>query len=121
MDEVQTPAPPQDAPEDGSSAPVTRAELAAIHQRLDKGSDRMTRIEGNLAANTEITREIRDIVLMGRTFFRGLRGAGRALTWVWGWLYPTLRAGVVVATAVSAIGAAIYSITHGGQPPQAPK
>ena len=91
-----------------------------IEDRLDRGSERMARIEAelarhteqlnqlqvSLAANTEATEEVRDLLDAAKGAFRALNGLGIAF----GWLGRIAAAGV-------AIWGAIYAITHGGRPP----
>lgn len=91
-----------------------------IEGRLDRGSERMARIEAeiarhtqqlnqlqvSLAANTETTEEVRDLLGAAKGAFRALNGLGIAF----GWLGRIAAAGV-------AIWGAIYAITHGGRPP----
>lgn len=45
-------------------------------KRLDVGEKRMAGIEGELAINTELTKEIRDAVVTARTMSRLVRWAG---------------------------------------------
>ena len=91
-----------------------------IETRLDKGSERMERIEAELTQqtaqlqqlqqdmqrNTEATEEVRDLLAAAKGAFRALDGMGRVLAW----------AGRIAAAGV-AIWGAIYAITHGGRPP----
>ncbi len=91
-----------------------------IEQRLDRGSERMARIEAelarhteqlnqlqaSLAKNAEATQEIRDLLDAAKGAFRALNGLGIAF----GWLGRIAAAGV-------AIWGAIYAMTHGGRPP----
>ena len=93
---------PQSTPESLSVA----ARLADIDQRLARGDTRMASIEADLAGNTAITREIRDLMDAARAGLRMLGGIGQVAKW----------AGMV-ATAAVAIYTAVYMLTHGGQPP----
>lgn len=47
-------------------------ELDAIKKRMDKGDERMTRIEASIAENTEVTKEVRDLMIAGRFLRRVL-------------------------------------------------
>ena len=116
----QTPPPIDGAPERRAQPPITREELEALHKRLDKGSDRMKRIEGDLShvkddvsavkaevsENTTLTREIRDVMTAARVGFKVLGGLGSAAKW---------------AGKLAVAGAAIYTlgymVFHGGMPP----
>lgn len=80
--------------------------FAAIETRLDRGSERMACIEADLRANTEVTREVRDLMEMGRALFRLADLMGRGAKWLSG-----------IAAAVVAIWGAIYTATHGVKPP----
>lgn len=82
------------------------ARLADINQRLARGDTRMASIEADLASNTAITREIRDLMDAARLGLRMLGGMGQVAKWL----------GMVAAAAVS-IYTAAYMLTHGGQPP----
>lgn len=91
-----------------------------IEQRLDRGSERMARIEAELAQqteqlkqlqqdmqrNTQATEEVRDLLSAAKGAFRALDGIGIVVRWIGG-----------IAGACVAIWGAIYAITHGGRPP----
>lgn len=80
--------------------------LSAIERRLDAGSKRMDLQDGLLAENTEITRDIRDLLTAARLGLKVLGGLGAVARWL-GYL--------------GAGGAALYTLwhmaTHGGRPP----
>lgn len=78
----------------------------AIEDRLDRGSDRMKAIEDELRQNTDTTREVRELMELGRSGFKVLGFFGVAAKWV----------GAIAAAFVSVWGL-IYTITHGGKPP----
>lgn len=63
-----------------------------MRSRFESGESRMTRIESLLATNTTATEEVREIVVMGRSFFKVLYLIGNAVKWCIG-----LGAAVVVA------------------------
>ena len=91
-----------------------------IETRLDKGSERMKRIEAELTRqtaqlqqlqqdmqrNTEATEEVRDLLAAAKGAFRALNAIGIVVRWI----------GSLAAAGV-AIWGAIYAITHGGRPP----
>lgn len=91
-----------------------------IEMRLDRGTERMQRIEDELARqteqltqlqaalaiNTETTSEIRDLLEAAKGAFRALDGLGVVVRWIGG-----------VAAACVAILGAVYALTHGGRPP----
>lgn len=74
----------------------------AIEDRLDRGSDRMKAIEVELRENTDTTKEVRELLEVGRSGFKVLGWIGVAAKWLGG-----------VAVAVGAI----WSLLHGVQPP----
>jgi len=78
-----------------------------ITSRLDAGSKRMKAIEAEVALNTEITAEIRDLILAAKVGFKVLGGLGLAAKWL----------GYVAAAAVS-IWTAYQSFKAGGPPPK---
>lgn len=82
------------------------ARLADIDQRLQRGDTRMASIEADLASNTAITREIRDLMDAARLGLRMLGGLGQVAKWCG-----------VLATAAVALYTAGYMLLHGGQPP----
>jgi hypothetical protein len=105
---------PADKAQPASVPPVTYRDLALIHDRLEKGDQRMGRIEQSQALakqaiddNTEITSEIRDLITSVKTGFKVLGGLGIAAKWV-----------AAIAGAASAVWALIYAATHGGQLPK---
>lgn len=75
--------------------------ISQINKRLDKGSDRMTAIETNLAKNTEATELTRDIIQVTKAGFKVL-----------GWL------GVLVKWAAPIAGAVVglWHVFHGDSP-----
>lgn len=73
--------------------------VVAIEHRLHRGDDRMGKIEKSLADNTAATRDVLEIVTMGKSFFKVLGALGNAVKWVLG-----------IATA---IGAAYAAWKHG--------
>lgn len=60
--------------------------ITAIEQRMearfDSGNERMGRIEHLLADNNASTEEVREIVVMGKSFFKVLEHLGNAIKWV---------------------------------------
>lgn len=62
--------------------PLTEGErLAAIERRLDRGSERMGAIESDVAENTAITREIRELLELCRSGLRILGYLGAVARW----------------------------------------
>jgi len=67
---------------------------------------RMGILETELAANSETTTEVREILATARAGLKVLGGLGTAARWV-GYL----------AAAATAVYALWYTVTHGGKPP----
>jgi hypothetical protein len=49
--------------------------------RFEQGEARMTRIETLLATNNTATEEVREIVVLGKSFFKVLGHIGNAIKW----------------------------------------
>lgn len=81
--------------------------LAAIEERLNLGHARMDALESAVQRNTELTQDILSIMDTAKAGFRALGWLGVGVRWLGG-----------LAAAGVAIYAAIYAITHGGQPPK---
>ena len=100
---------------------------AAVVRSLAAGAARMGSMETVIDDNTAMTRatwdntaEIREIVVMARSFFSGLGKFARGCARIWVVLKPIVQACTVIAGAYVAVKGAIWAATHGGQPP-APK
>lgn len=85
----------------------TEERLAAIEERLDRGSDRMDRIERTLNENTDATLEVRDLINTVKGGFKVLGWLGGGAKWIGS-----------LATAGAAIYGFIWAITHPGQLPK---
>lgn len=81
-----------------------------IDERLDKGSERMDDMQRELKANTEVTKEVKELLELGRTGFKVLGWLGKAIV-------VTVRVAGYVGAAAVALYSAWYAITHGGQLP----
>jgi hypothetical protein len=57
---------------------------AEMRSRFEHGEARMGRIESLLAANNTVTEEVREIVVLGKSFFKVLGYIGNAVKWVVG-------------------------------------
>lgn len=122
MDELQTSA---QAPADEEWRRLIEARLAAGDLRFKTGDQQFSRIRNQLAENgkelqrnTEVTNEIRDIVLQGKAFFKGMQRIGKFFAWCWSLLYRLIRIGGVIGAAGAAIWAGIYMLLHNGAPPK---
>lgn len=82
-------------------------ELASIKRRLDAGSKRMRKIEDEMAINTEITTEIRDLLAAAKLGFKVLGYLGSGVKWVGS-----------IAAAVGAIWTLAQAFLHIGPPPK---
>jgi hypothetical protein len=61
---------------------TTEQRLLAIEQRLDRGAVRMTAMQQEIADNTEVTKEVRDILQTFRTGFKVAGWIGTGAKWV---------------------------------------
>lgn len=94
-----------DAVTDSDRMRAMDSRFDVVEQALFLGGERMGRIEDKLDANTETTREVRELLETGRALFRFASGFGRFARWL---------AGLIAA------GVAIYGAWHnstGGKPP----
>lgn len=89
--------------------PTTEDRLAAIEDRLERGSERMDLLDAELDRNTELTQEIRDIMAAARVGFKVLGGLGTVAKWI----------GTIAGAGV-ALYSLWYAITHGGATPPKP-
>jgi len=90
---------------------------ALVAGSLSAGRDRMDVMSSQIKDNTDITREIRDVVLLARSFFSGLGKFASGCARIWTVLQPVVKACTVIATAYAAIRGAVYVATHGAPPP----
>jgi hypothetical protein len=77
--------------------------VVSIEDRLDRGDKRMGSIEKDLADNTAATREVLEIVTMGRSFFKVAGQVGNFIKWS--------------LSGVAALGAAYAAWKQGGGRP----
>lgn len=63
-------------------SPGSCVNMQIVERRFSEGSERMDRIEKALEINTEATTEIRDILQLGKSFFRIADLIGRLVKWV---------------------------------------
>lgn len=77
-----------------------------IDQRLDKGADRMDAMDAELAANTKVTTEVRELLETGRAGLRVLGLLGKAAQFLGG-----------IATAVVAIWGLWTALKSGAPKP----
>lgn len=81
----------------------------SIEDRLDRGSDRMKAIEIELHENTKTTKEVRELLELGRNGFKVLGYLGTAAKWV-----------TAIAAAVAAVWTLYLTFKNGGPPPSPP-
>lgn len=62
--------------------PGSCVNMRIVEQRFAEGTARMNRMEKCLEVNTQATTEVRDILQLGRSFFRIVDLVGRAVKWV---------------------------------------
>lgn len=58
--------------------------LDEINDRLNRGSERMSSIETELRSNTDTTRDVRELMELGRNGFKVLGHIGTAVKWLGG-------------------------------------
>lgn len=66
--------------------------VLSIEDRLERGDKRMGAIEQSLADNTAATREVLEIVIMGRSFFKVLGWIGKGIKIAAGIAAPCIAA-----------------------------
>ncbi|QOR55297.1 MAG: hypothetical protein SHS37scaffold220_66 [Phage 67_12] len=103
-----------DAP--AGAAASYEAAIAAIHERLEQGSDRMDRIEASMADNTDMTRDVHEVILAARSGFAAIAKFGRGLAITGGWIAKAARWLAPVVVAVVAIYHGVQTLLHGGKP-----
>lgn len=81
--------------------PVIVGRLASIEAELLQGRGRMDRMETSMSANTEMTSEIRDVIVAAKVGLRVIGGIGTVAKWV-----------AAIAGAVVAVYAALRAIGH---------
>lgn len=81
-------------------------QLAEVAVCLRKGETRMGSIETELATNSKLTQEVRDILSAAKGAFKVLGWLGIAVKWIGG-----------ITAALTTIYVAGYTATHGGKPP----
>lgn len=114
MDEIQASA--QDRPDPEPDA----AWRKSVEERFRVGDRLFKSLRSEMKANTEITSEIRDVVLTGKSLFKFAARVGRFFVWCGHALYAVMRVGGVIAAAGTAIWAAVWAATHGGSAPPKP-
>ena len=123
MDEMQASA---QTPTPGHAGPE-QADLEADRQewrewrnsvdfRFSIGDRQFTRLRKEMKGNTEITSEIRDIVQMGKSFFKFMQGVAKVLGWCWSQLFRLVKVGGTVAAAAAAIWAFVQALKTGAPP-----
>lgn len=103
--------------------PTVPAELTAINARLDEGDARMERIEirqkafgESLQANTNMTRDVLDMLVAWRAGMNAIAKFGRFLAAVGKWFIRVLKVLAPIAAAGAAIWTVFQSYLHGGAP-----
>lgn len=95
---------------DAAQAAAAKSEHSIHNEysgRFDAIEKRMLNIELDVEQNTDLTREIHDVLVAAKVGLKVLGGAGTALKWCG-----------MVAAAVVAIYTFVYTITHGGATPK---
>lgn len=85
---------------------VDGATVTTLTQRLDQGDQRMTRIEGSISENTQLTQQLATSTAEIVEFFAAMKGALKVLNWI-GKLARPLSAIAALAAATLAAWAAM--------------
>lgn len=103
--------------------PTVPAELTAINVRLDDGDSRMQRIEDrqkemgeSLQTNTEMTRDVLDMLVAWRAGMNAIAKFGRGLAAIGRWFIRVLKVLAPIAAAGAAIWTVFQGYLHGGAP-----
>ena len=80
-----------------------QTEFDGIDRRLLSGKERMDAIEASIAENTRITKEIKEILDLGKSFFTILGYVAKVAKWI-----AAIGSGIAV----------VYAIAHGSIPPK---
>jgi hypothetical protein len=143
MIEILNPDPPEKrqysrratdhTPEDCHKLLNVQSAMDGIHERLDRGSERMDKIEESIRRNHEestadrahqremqeknnaVTDEIREILEMGKGFFRMVNKIWRAIAWLANWIRKAALWLLPVATAILSFW---YAVTSHINPPK---
>jgi hypothetical protein len=81
--------------------------LQEIEERLDRGAATMREFRTELAANTETTNEVRELLEAGKNGLKVLGWIGVGAKWIGG-----------MSAALVAVWSLIYAATHNGQLPK---
>ena len=80
-----------------------QTEFDGIDRRLLSGKERMDAIEASIAENTRITKEIKEILDLGKSFFTILGYVAKIAKWI---------------AALGSAAAVVYALAHGQIPPK---
>ncbi len=114
---VQTPAPVAlhrvRMPEGGDWDEWRRS----VEDRFDVGDEQFTLLRAEMKFNTDVTSEIRDIVIAFAAFARFCKHAGRGVAWCGKWLFRIVKVGGAIAASIAAIWGLLWAFRHGAPPP----
>lgn len=114
-DQPEAAAPAIPEREDDAEAPDLMT-IAAINERLRQGSERMDRIEASMAANTDMTRDVHEVILAARSGFAAIAKFGRGLAITGTWVVKAVRWLAPPIAAAIAVYHGIQALMHGGKP-----
>ena len=80
-----------------------QSEFDGVDRRLKSGKERMDAIEASIAENTRITKEIKEILDLGKSFFTILGYVAKVAKWI-----AAIGSGIAV----------VYALAHGQLPPK---
>lgn len=85
---------------------VDAATAESLSARLDAGDQRMTRIEGSISENTQLTQQLATSTAEIVEFFAAMKGALKVLNWI-GKLASPLAAVATLAASVAGLWAVL--------------
>lgn len=88
-----------------------------VDGRLDDGDRQFGQLRKEMKLNTEITSEIRDIVIAFGAFARFCKRVGRVLAWCGNWAFRVIKVGGALAASIAAIWGFLWAVKHGVPPP----
>lgn len=92
--------------------------VEAINARFARGSARMHRLEEELKRNTEMTREMYEILTMAKTGIAAIGKLGRGLAMAGRWLLNAVKVLTPLAVGLIALYHAVQSVLTGAPPPK---
>jgi hypothetical protein len=100
-----------------AGSPATEDEWRLyVERRFAHGDARMKGLEEGLADNTELTRDVHEVILAARSGFAAIAKFGRGLAITGTWIAKAVRWLAPVVIAAVAVYHGVQSLLHGGKP-----